>query len=251
MSTQRLSRKEIKHEIRDDAFRHAVGESYGYVRGHQRNLLLAIGGVVLLVAAVAGWRTWATRREAAASDQLGHAIAAYDGQVVTTAANPDDLDSPSFPDEKSKQARAKELFEKLAKDYPRTGGAAVAEVYLGRIRFQQGDAAGARKVWQEFLDAHPDHILASAVRRTLLDLDRKEGKGEQVVQRLRADLEKEEKPLPEDVILFELGTTLEQLGRKQEAHDAFQRVVDEYPDSAWVSKATQKVRELGQPAGVG
>jgi len=89
------------------------------------------------------------------------------------------------------------------------------------------------------------------VRRTLLDLDRKEGKGEQVVQRLRADLEKEEKPLPEDVILFELGTTLEQLGRKQEAHDAFQRVVDEYPDSAWVSKATQKVRELGQPAGVG
>ena len=251
MTSQRLSRKEIKHDIRDDALRHAVGESYDYVRGHGRNLALAIGALVLVVAAFAGWRAWSVRREAAASDQLGHAIAAYDGQVVATGANPDDVDSPTFPDEKSKQARAQQLFEKLAKDYPRTGGAAVAEVYLGRIHFQQGDAAGARKVWQEFLDAHPDHMLASAVRRTLLDLDRKEGKGEQVVQRLRADLEKEEKPLPEDVLLFELGTTLEQLGRKQEAHDAFQRVVDEYPDSAWVSKATQKVRELGQPGGVG
>ena len=251
MSSQRLSRKEIKHDIRDDALRHAVGESYDYARGHWRNLALAIGGIVLVVAAYAGWRTWSERREANASDQLGHAIAAYEGSVVATDANPNDLDAPTFPDEKSRQARAQELFEKITKDYPRTGGAAVAEVYLGRIRFQQGDAAGARKVWQDFLDAHPDHMLASAVRRTLLDLDRKEGKGEQVVQRLRADLEKEEKPLPEDVILFELGTTLEQLGRKQEAHDAFQRVVDEYPDSAWVSKATQKVRELGQPAGVG
>jgi len=251
MSSQRLSRKEIKHDIRDDALRHAVGESYDYARGHWRNLALAIGGVVLVVAAFAGWRAWSARREANASDQLGHAIAAYDAPVVTTDANPGDLDSPSFPDEKSKTARAQELFEKITKDYPRTGGAAVAEVYLGRIRFQQGDNAGARKVWQEFLDAHPNHMLASAVRRTLLDLDRKEGKGEQVVQRLRADLEKEEKPLPEDVILFELGTTLEQLGRKQEAHDAYQRVVDEYPDSAWVSKATQKVRELGSPAGVG
>lgn len=251
MSSQRLSRKEIKHDIRDDALRHAVGESYDYVRGHGRNLALAIGGIVLVVAAFAGWRAWSGRRESNASDQLGHAIAAYDAPVVAADANPGDLDTPSFPDEKSKQARAKELFEKITKDYPRTGGAAVAEVYLGRIHFQQGDNAGARKVWQEFLDAHPDHMLASAVRRTLLDLDRKEGKGEQVVQRLRADLEKEEKPLPEDVILFELGTTLEQLGRKQEAHDAYQRVVDEYPDSAWVSKATQKVRELGQPAGVG
>ena len=250
MSTQRLSRKEIKHEIRDDAFRHAVGESYGYVRGHQRNLLLGIGGVALAIAAVVGWRAWDTRREAAASDQLGHAIAVYDAPVVPTGATPDDPDTPSFADEKTKQARAKQLFESIAGDYSRTGGAAVADVYLGRIRLQEGDSAGARKVWQEFLDDHPDHMLASAVRRTLLDLDRKEVKGEQVVQRLRADLEKEEKPLPEDLILFELGTTLEQLGRKQEAHDAFQRVVEEYPDSAWVSKASTKVRELAPQAGV-
>jgi predicted negative regulator of RcsB-dependent stress response len=251
MSSQRLSRKEIKHEIRDDAFRHVVGESYDYVRGHRRNLILAIGAVVVLVGGIAGWRAWDARRERAASDELGHAIAAYDAPVVTTDAKPDDLDSPSFPHEASKQAKSKQLFEEIAADYSGTGAAAVADVYVGRIRLQAGDAAGARKVWQEFLDDHSDHMLASAVRRTLLDLDRKEGKGEQVVQRLRADLEKDEKPLPEDLILFELGTTLEQLGRRQEAHDAYQRVVEEYPDSAWVSKATTKVRELAPAAGVG
>lgn len=251
MSTQRLSRKEIKHEIRDDAFRHAVGESYDYVLGHQRNLLLGAGAVLLLIVAVVGWRTWHTRREGAASEKVGQAIKVYDAPIVATGATPDDPDTPSFADEKSRQTRAKRQFEELADDYSGTGGGAIAQVYLGRIRLMEGDEAGARQVWEEFLDDHPDHMLAAAVRRTLLDLDRKAGKGEQVVQRLRADLDKEKKPLPEDLILFELGSTLEELGRRQEAHDAFQRVVDEYPDSAWRNKAMERLRELGPRAGFG
>jgi len=249
MSSQRLSRKEIKHEVREDAFRHAVGESYDYVRGHQRNLLFGILAAVLLIAAVVGWRMWDSRREMAASEKLGRALQVYDAPIQATGAKPDDESAPSFPDEASRRARAQKLFDELAKDYRGTGGAAGAQVYLGRMRLQAGDAAGARKIWDDFLDDHPDHMLAAAVRRTLLDLDRKEGKGEQVVQRLRADLELEKKPLPEDVILFELGTTLEQLGRRQEAADAFKRVVDEYPDSAWRTKATERLRELGPTAG--
>jgi hypothetical protein len=251
MSSQRLSRKEIKHEIREDAFRHAVEESYDYVRDHRRNLVLGIAAVVLLAGGVAGWRAWQVRREAAASDALGRAIQVYDAPVVPTGAKPDDPDEPSFADEASRRASAKQLFEKLEKGSSGTGAAAVAQVYLGRIRLQENDAAGARKVWEEFLDDHPGHMLAAAVRLSLLDLDRKDGKGQQVVERLRADLEKDDKPLPEDVMLYQLGVTLEQLGRRQEAHDAYQRVVDEYPDSPWVSKSMTKARELMPAAGLG
>lgn len=251
MSTQRLSRKEIKHEIREDAFRHVVGDSYDYVRGHRRNLALAIGGVVLVVVAVVGWRTWHERREAAATELLGQAIKAYGAPVVPTGAKPEDPEEPSFPNEASRTARAKQLFERLEREYRRTGGAAVGQVYIGRIALLEKDAAGARKAWERFLDDHPRHLLASAVRVSLFDLDRHEGKGEKVVERLRADLDKDDKPLPEDVILYELGTTLEQLGRRQEAHDAFQRIADEYPDSPWASKAMTKVRELAPPGSVG
>src|SRR5687768_17464429 len=138
MSTERLSRKEIKHEIRDDAFRHAVGESYGYVLGHRRNLLLGAGAVVLLIVAVVGWRTWVTRREAAASEKVGQAIKVYDAPIVATGATPDDPVTPSFADEKTRQTRAKQHFEELADDYSGTGGGAIAQVYLGRIRLLEG-----------------------------------------------------------------------------------------------------------------
>src|SRR5581483_9627072 len=119
----------------------------------------------------------------------------------------------------------------------------VAKVYLGRIALVQGDAATARKDWQDFVDHHPDHMLAAGVRLSLLDLDRTSGKAQQVVEKLRADLDKDDKPLPEDVLLYELGSTLEQLGRSDEARTAYQRVVDEYADSPWASKARAKVQQ--------
>jgi predicted negative regulator of RcsB-dependent stress response len=250
MTTQRLSRKEIKHDVREDAFRHGVEASYDYVRGHQRTLLLSAVAVVALIAAIAGFITWRHRREAAADELLGQAIRAYDAPVVATGAKPTDEDVPSFPDEASRQAKARELFEKLQKSYSGTGGAAIADVYLGRIQMQQQDVAGARKRWEEFVDEHPDHMLAAGVRVSLIDLDRRSGKGQEIVDRLRADLEKDDKPLPEDVLLFELGTTLEQLGRRDEARAAYQRVADEYPDSPWQSKAMQKVRELSPAASI-
>ncbi|HEV8632127.1 MAG TPA: tetratricopeptide repeat protein [Thermoanaerobaculia bacterium] len=251
MSSQRLSRKEIKHEIRDDAFRHSVEASYDYVRGHRRNLLLGIGGVVLLALAVLGFRTWQQQRESGAGELLGQAIKVTEAPVVASGAKPDDPDAPSFADEKSRDARARQLLEKLESDYSGTGSADVGKVYLARLALLQGKVADARKLWQSFLDDHPDHMLAAAVRLSLLDLDRKDGKAERVVERLRADLDKDEKPLPEDVMLYELGETLEQLGRRQEAKDAYQRVADEYPDSAWASKAQTKVRELAPPGNVG
>jgi predicted negative regulator of RcsB-dependent stress response len=249
MSTQRLSRKEIKHDVRDDAFKHGVEASYEYVKGHQRNLVMSIVGALVVVAAIAGFVTWRHAREQKADDLLGQAIRTYDAQVVPTGAKPDDAEAPTFADEASRTAKAKAQFEKLRDQYSSTGAAAVAAVYLGRIHVQQGDVAGARKLWQEFLDDHSKPMMAAAVRLSLIELDRSSGKGQQVVDTLRADLEKDDKPLPEDVLLYQLGTTLEQLGRRDEARTAYQRISDEYPDSPWASKAQGKVRELA-PGGV-
>jgi predicted negative regulator of RcsB-dependent stress response len=248
MATQRLSRKEIKHDVREDAFRHGVEASYEYVKGHRRSLVLAVVGVVVVIAAVAGFITWRHRRELAADELLGRAITVYAAPVQATGAKPDDPDSPSFASEATKDAAAKKLFAQLVDDYSGTGGAAVGQVYLGRIALVQGDTATARKQWESFVDDHPEHMLAGGVRLSLLDLDRRSGKAQQVVEKLRADLEKDDKPLPEDVLLFELGTTLEQLGRNDEARTAYQRVVDEYADSPWATKARAKVQQLA-PAG--
>jgi tetratricopeptide (TPR) repeat protein len=245
MTQQRLSRKEIKHDIQEDAFRHGVAETFQYVAGHRRLLVGALVGVLALVALFIAVRAYMASRERASSELLGRAERVLAGPIVTSGAEPEDDRAPSFPDDASRTARAKALFEELREEHGGTAAGAVATVYLGHMRHQAGDVAGARELWGEFLDDHDDHMLASGVRVSLLELDRQEGRAAEVAERLRADLERGDKPLPEDVLLFELARTLEQLGNSQEAREVYQRLGDEYPDSPFASQAQAKARELG------
>ena len=249
--SQRLSRKEIKHEIRDDAFHQSVERSYDYVVSHRRNLILAIAGAVLLAAGIAGWRAWSLHQESEAGTLLGRATLVLQAPVSATEPRPDDPVAPSFPDEKSRDARGRELLERLREEYPRTAAAEVAAVQLGRLRLEAGDEAGARELWEGFLEDHEGHLISGAVRVSLLDLDRRSGKAEQVATQLQEWLDGNDKPLPEDVLLYELATTHEQLGKTEEARAAYQRIAAEYPDSPFAAKASTRVRELGggaQPA---
>lgn len=245
MSQQRLSRKEIKHDLRDDAFHHTVGAGYEYVAGHRRQLLLVLGGVVLAAALAAGGWAWLQRRESTAGERLSHALTVLEAPVVTSGARPEDPRAPSFADAASRDRRAAELLAEVHDRYGSTAAGAVAAVHLGRMRLDAGDEAAARELWEGFLEDHEDHLLASAVRVSLLDLDRRAGKAEQVAAELQAQLEDGDPELPEDVLLYELALTQEQLGKAAEARQAYQRISDEYPDSPFASRAATKARELG------
>jgi tetratricopeptide (TPR) repeat protein len=247
--SQRLSRKEIKHDIRDDAFHHSVGASYDYVASHWGLLAGIIGGVVAVALLVAGGRAYLASRERAASEALGEALRVVEAPVVESGAKPDDPRQPSFADEKSRDAKSAELLAAVHDSYGRSGAGAVAAVHLGRLRLEAGDRDGARELWEEFLADHEEHMLASAVRLSLLDLDRGAGKAEQVANELSAALDDEDKPLPEDVLLYELAVTQEQLGKVEAAREAYQRLGQEYPDSPFAARATAKLRELGVEPG--
>jgi hypothetical protein len=251
MTEQRLSRKEIKHDIQEDAFRHSVAEGYQYVAGHGKLLLGVVAGILLLAAAVVGVRAWLAARDRAATEVLAQAERVLAAPIVTSGAQPDDERKPSFPDAASRTAKAKELLERLRDEHGSSAAAAVATIYLGAMAQEAGDAAGARALWQEFLDDHDDHMLAAGVRVSLIELDRAEGKSQEVAARLRGELESEDKPLPEDVLLYELARTLEQLAKPAEAREIYQRLGDEYPDSPYAGQAQTKLRELGPADGAG
>jgi predicted negative regulator of RcsB-dependent stress response len=237
---QRLTRKEIK---RDD-FAAAVGRSVEYAESHVRTLVYAGVGVLLLVLLGVGIYYWRGHRQLDANQALAQAMKVHDAPITATGAKPNDPNEPSFATEAARRQRAKQVLEKVRDDYGSTDAADVAGVYLARIAADEGRLDEARALWQGFIDDHGDSMLASEARLNLIDLDRKQGKGEQVVQQLRAMLEKGDAPLPQDVILNELGKTLEQLHRPQEAVQSYQRIVDEFPQSPYRTEAQQKISAL-------
>jgi predicted negative regulator of RcsB-dependent stress response len=236
----RLTRKEIKQ----DDFRAAVGRSVEYAESHVRTILYAVGGVVALAALAVAVYFYLGHRRQEASEALAAATKVYQAPIAATGAKPNDPDAPTFATEAARRARAKELLEKVRDDYGMSDASDVAGLYLAQIAADEGRLDDARKLWSDFVDEHGDSMLASEARLNLVDLDRKQGKAEQVVKDLQALLEKSDSPLPQDVILNELGKTFEQLQRKQEAIQSYQRIVDEFPQSPYRQEAQQKVSAL-------
>jgi tetratricopeptide (TPR) repeat protein len=237
---QRLTRKDIK---RDD-FTAAVGRSVEYAGSHVRSIAYAVGGVLLLIALVVAFQFYRSGRREKANDALAGAMKIYQAPVAPTGAKPADPDQPSFPTDAARRARAKELLARVHQDYGSTDAGDVAGLYLAQIAADEGRLDEARKLWSDYAGDHQGTMLAAEARLNLLDLDRRQGKGEQVVQELRGMLEKGDAPLPQDMVLHELAATLEQLHRPQEAIQSYQRILDEFPQSPFRTEAQQKIAAL-------
>lgn len=237
--SQRLSRKDMKR----DEFANVVERSVEYAETHTRTLLIALGALVIVGVLVGGIYAFTSRRAAAAQAALSKAIKVYAAPVQAAGAKPDDPDSPSFPSEAAKNARAKKLLAAVRDGYGHTQAAAIAEVYLGRIAAAEGRVDEARRLWSDYADGHKDS-LAAMVRLDLIELDRRQGKGEELVGRLRPMLDDSDPPLPKDTVLYQLGLTYEQLQRRPEAVNSFRQIVDEFPQSAYRQEAQQKLASL-------
>lgn len=244
--SDRLTRKEMK---RQDTFQTFMMGALDFVQTYRRQLVGAAVILVLLVVGLVVWLFFQRGRAKDAQALLADAIETYGAPIKGESTDADQTKKGelSFPDASAREARAKELFESVRDHYGLSDAADVADVYLGEIAARQGDTDTARKLWNDFVDEHPDHMLTTQVRLNLYGLDRAAGKGEEVAKELRRMLDRQEKTVPQDVLLYELAVTLESLGRQEEANQQYERLISEFGDSPYAQVARQKTGGAGTP----
>jgi len=234
--SQRLSRKEIKR----DEFMESVGRALEWVQEHSRQLIgLAIAALVAMIVAVAVMG-YAKSREEKADELLAEALRIYQAPIDPVAASPDNERAPSFASATERALQARQLFEQVQEDFGRSDAGKIASVYLGQIAAVDGDTEAARSLWQDFVAKSSDNALKVEVQVNLMSLDRATGRGDELVTELRAQLSGPNSGLPADLLWYQLGLTLEELDRQSEANEAFQRLVEEYPQSAYAPAARER-----------
>ena len=235
--SKRLTRKEIKEQVRHDDLQDAVVSTYDIVRENRGVIITAAVALVVIAVGVAAYLAHVESRNTESSQQLAAAIKIVEAPIQEEGARPDDPEAPSFASAETRRAAARQALEEVG------GGPAgeVAQLYLADIALAEGDSESARKIWQSFLEDNEDHLLTVAVRRNLIELDRQEGKAQEVADRLLQELDAPRKTLPEDLLLYELAQTLEALERDDEAREYYQRILDDHPTSPFSSPASQKV----------
>ena len=231
----RFSRKEIKH----DKFVEEMETAYAVARRNAPAVVWSIVAVLVLIAAIAGFMLWRTRQETVAQKRLSEGIEIIEAPVA--AGGETAPAAGTYASEQEKVAKAEPVFRSVMEEYGSSDAADVASLYLARMEIGRGDTASARKKLEEFIDEHSDHLLAQAARVSLIDLRLASGEAEQVAAELEKDVSSTEAPLPQDVALALLARAYETAKQPQKARDAYQRIVNEYPDSPYTLEAQRKL----------
>ena len=231
--SERLTRKEIKHDIREDEVQSFLITAVEKVMEKPKFYVGILVGFLVVGVSVSGIFAYLESSADKSSMELAEAMRVYGAPVDADDPNPEDPVTPVFASDEQRMEKAKEKLSAVG------GGAPgeLAKLYEADMAVESGDTATAREIWESFLSSHSDHVMALSVRLNLLALDRAEGKAEDVAAELQAELDSIEKDLPEDVLLFELAQTRDALGQSEEARELYQRLVDEYPQSPYSAEA--------------
>lgn len=119
-------------------------------------------------------------------------------------------------------------LERLIDDYRGSPAAWAATARLAELRAADGRFPEARRLWRRLAERGPND-LAAAAEADLIRLDREEGRLQELADRLENLIAEGGSRLPEEVLLFELARTFEQLGRYDEAR-AIKRFEEVVPD---------------------
>lgn len=231
----RAHRRELKH----DKFVDELGVLSAGARKNQRLLIAIAGGFVALAVLTYGIFFYRSNREEKAQALLATGIASIDSPLIQSETpNPD----AKFKTDEERLSRSEATFRDVQKKYSATDAADIANLYLARISASRGDTTGARRLLDQFVREHPDHVLVGAARYSMYQMRIEHGEAPQVVTELSAELGKSEgQVLPGDSLLLLLAQAYDSQGNAAKSRDMYRRIVTQYPDSPYAMDAQRRI----------
>lgn len=225
---RRITRKQLKQ----DEFVSTVDAAIHWGAGYWRPIA---AGLAVVCAVVLVWwigSRWSASRADQASYLLYQAVTEYEEQLASgiAAAEGDNAES-----------KLREVIDR----YGTSNQADAARVYLAKMHIERGETEIARRLLVEVIDRHADDALARLATLDLIHLRVAAGEYAEVAQELEAMVAGSDRRLPRDTALYELGELFVAQRDMDQARLYFQKLVDEFPTSPLVSRARQRLAELG------
>jgi predicted negative regulator of RcsB-dependent stress response len=228
---RRITRKQLKQS---DEFVSTVDSMMHWLSENWRPIATTLAGVAAV--AIIWWLygLWSTSRTEDASYALHHAITTYEGDSSIGQLEPSG-------DPAAAEAELLEIID----HYGKTDQADMARLYLARIHFDRGEDDDARDLLVGLAERHRDDLIGRLATLDLVHLRIAAGQATEVAAELEEMVVGSNPRLPRDVALYELGQLYLAEQKPLEASDYFQKLVDEFPESPYVTLAQQHLLEIG------
>jgi predicted negative regulator of RcsB-dependent stress response len=225
---RRIQRKDLKQ----DEFVEAAVDASHWLEENWKTVALGAGGAVVVVLAVAGWTSWSRHREELAREELSRAIASY--QEAEEAGND--------------PARLATSLEALEAAVDRAGGGAAgqsARFYRAAALSRLGRSDEAAAELGALVGEELEPTLGATSRYLLARLHADAGRHAEATALLE-ELTSAEQPLvPVPQALVLLAEVRGDAGDDAGARAAWQRIVDDFPETEAATLARQRLARDG------
>jgi TolA-binding protein len=240
-----MKRTERRH-LKDNELADLAASAGQFVEDWSREIAALVIAIVLVGGAAFGYYLWRERVQGKAHSLLAEAMTVQ-AAPVGAAPNPDAPESgPRFPSERSKAQAALTKFKIVADGYPSTDAGIFARYQEAGTWMSLGAPADAAAAYQQAIDQAGTGVYAQMARLGLAEAQAQSGQFDQAIATYKQLADRKDGQLPVDGILMELGRTYLDAGKRTDAQQAFDRLIEEYPDSAFSPEAKQALDSLKQ-----
>ena len=211
----------------------------------RRNETLTLLSVVVVVGALAiGYFGWREQVQTKAHGLLAQAMAVQDARVGPPPAPGTPAGGLYFPTERERSQAALTKFKIAADAYPSTDAGIYARYQEAATSVALGANPGAITAYEQVIKESGDGFYGQMARLGLAEAHVRSGQYDAAITTFKDLAQRKDGPLPIDGILMQLGRTYLEAGKKADAQQTFNRIVEEYPESPFTSDARKEIDTL-------
>jgi len=241
-----MKRTERKH-LKENELQTFARETRDRLEGRRRESTAIVAVLVVIGVIAIGYFAWRERVQTRAHALLADAVAVQAARVGpppaagTPAANAGGL---SFPTERERAQAALTKLRIAADAYPSTDAGLYARYQQAASYMTLGQPKEAAATYQQVIDRAGDKIYGQMAKLGLAEAHARAGQYDQAINTFRELSLRKDGPLPVDGILMQLGRTYLDAGKRVEAQQTFNRLVEEFPESPFSGDARRELENL-------
>jgi len=230
-----------RHHLKENELQTIARDMRERFEGRQREAatIAAVAGIVLIVAV--GFFAWRERVQTRASALLADAVAVKDARIGPPGTAEQGL---RFNNERERAQAALTKFKAAADAYPTTDAGLLARFQEAGTWMSLGNPAQAAAAYQQVIDKAGNTVYSQTARLGLAEAQAAQGQYDQAINTFKDLAQRKDGPLPIDGILMQLGRTYVVAGKRADAQQTFNRLVEEFPDSPFTSDARRELDTL-------
>jgi len=234
-----------RHELKQNEFAVVAYTLADRIAQHRTTILGVLGVLAVLAVIAGGVMAWQTRQANNAGAALGIALATAEAPVVPASTLPGAVQTPgTFATAEARAEAAIAAFTHVTTNFAGTESARLAAFHLAAQLLAGGKSAEAAQAFAALADEEGDTLRGQSARLGQAEALLASGQTDEALK-IYTDLAAvREGPMPVDGLLMQLGRASQRAGRTAEARAAFQRVIDEFPESGFVMTAQQQLAAI-------